>query len=159
MIQQEAERLAGALTGIALLQTQDPRWRAKREVKTLQGEHKVMLRNLEKLQNHPESRKAAGELAQDIEKSSLNLEKKGETAHIPETQKTLTKEYRQQVADELAALHAANLAAKADSIRRQLDSQMRYRKKLKEGGQANGQGSTPAGLGNAGSDASIPKSE
>ena len=50
MIQQEAERLAGALTGIALLQTQDPRWRAKREVKTLQGEHKVMLRNLEKLQ-------------------------------------------------------------------------------------------------------------
>lgn len=155
MIQQEAERLAGALTGIALLQTQDPRWRAKREVKTLQGEHKVMLRNLEKLQNHPESRKAAGELAQDIEQSSINLEKKGETAHIPETQRTLIKEYRQQVADQEAAL----LADKADKIRRQLDLQMKFRKKLKEGGQANGEGSTTAGRGNPESDASISKSE
>lgn len=155
MIQQEAERLAGALTGIALLQTQDPRWRAKREVKTLQGEHRVMLRNLEKLQNHPESRKAAGELAQDIEKSSLNLEKKGETAHIPETQKTLIKEYQQQVADQEAAL----IADKADKIRRQLDLQMRFRKKLKEGGKENGQGSTTAGQGDIRRDASISKSE
>lgn len=132
MIQQSLQQLANVLTGTALMRTQSPEWQYGQETKRMAKTQKTQLSTLADLQSQGrKASSAATELAGEVERGNIELQKRGYHDLTDQTSAALSVERRRQ-----AQRDRRDLLRRDAELRRQQEAHAQMREALKERHQA-----------------------
>lgn len=132
VIQSSVSSIGRSLTGTALLFTQNPNWQYGQETKRMAKTQKTQLATLADLQSQGRKASAAAtELAGEVERGNIELQKRGYHELTDQTSAALSVERRRQ-----AQRDRRDLLRRDAELRRQQDAQAQMREALKARHQA-----------------------